>query len=347
MQKGESAKAKKWREKKALKPYAVRDRELFDEAKEELKFLYGCVGRFEAEQEIRVEKIGKYLARLNKMTPEGLACHHRILHGMPLLSPWMDMDLEDDPIAVEIEHVGAAEDDYGLSYLLLYVNSANHISDIKELRAEISFLEKQLTMESVLNEALMLRLKNFGSHMDLAEDQLTSWVGRTQTSIYLSKHRRYNKISTAEAATFVASILAEEVLALNILPDTAYRNLNQGHNETQKQIIRDLAIRAIPQQCDKCFRVGCRGRCHLFKTWYRPRRLCRCKTCGIVGHLDIECKRNATRAILNVVKQCSHCRTRNHIHLQCWIASHPKRPEWSHGNDHGFGLLAPGCIQVL
>lgn len=228
------------------------------------------------------------------------------------------------------------------------VNPTNYITDIKELRAEVAFFENQLTMESVLNEALVLRLKNFGSHMGLAEDQLTSWVGHTQTSIYLSKHRRYKENPTAEAMRFVASILAEEVLALNILPGISYHDMIRGNNETQKEIIRDLAIRAIPKQCDKCLRVDCRGsRCQVFKPWYRPRHLSRCQTCGFVGHLDIECKRNAARAIRNAVQQCPHCRNRNHIHLQCWVATHSKRPEWSHGKDHNFGLLAPGCILNL
>lgn len=112
------------REKNAFEPGFVETVKQFEEAKEELKYLYGRAGRFEAGQQLRVEEITKCLVTLKGMTPKAIACHQRIILGMPLMPRWLKKDWDEDiMVDEEDDDLGVVESEYGLSYLTRFLST--------------------------------------------------------------------------------------------------------------------------------------------------------------------------------------------------------------------------------
>lgn len=108
---------KKWCEKQPANSWMVSHMKVYYEVKEDLEILFGRAGRFEAAQQVRVEVLVKALNVLKDMTPGGKERVRRVLLGMPLLPPTLEMDWQHDVavVAVNEEDLGAAESGYGFS----------------------------------------------------------------------------------------------------------------------------------------------------------------------------------------------------------------------------------------
>jgi hypothetical protein len=97
-------------------------------------------------------------------------------------------------------------------------------------------------LEAVLNAAMMSILEKSGRHMGFAGDQLSAWMGYTQTSRYLDKVRADPAPTASEAGKIIAEILTEEVSALNtIFQGSPYLSgLVRGSRETLKPLYKVL-----------------------------------------------------------------------------------------------------------
>jgi hypothetical protein len=105
------------REKKARKAGMLQTIDLFEKAKEELKYVFSRASSFEEGQKLRVEVLVKTIATLNGITPGKIATRCRVILGMPILLPSLEMDLKHDIAVVKKmeEDLGALEGEYGFS----------------------------------------------------------------------------------------------------------------------------------------------------------------------------------------------------------------------------------------